>query len=110
MTGALRGIVAWWPWFAGALLALGVAAVLWRRRLRFYVRIAKALARDPRLPRPLRWLIGVGLVAKAMPVDFGVDEIALGIAALLLATRYRAVVRAVVAEQRPGPEPAPVRP
>ena len=100
----------WWVWLAVALVVVTVvAAVVLRGRLRFYLRVAKALTRDDRLPRPLRWIIGIGLVAKAMPVDFGIDEVALGLAAVLLATRYRPVVRAVVAEQRiarPDPEAA----
>lgn len=125
MSGILTGIASWWPWLAGAAAVGLVVAVLARRRIRFYIRVARALARDRRLPRWLRWLIGIGLAAKALPVDFGVDEVALGLAAAVLATRYRAVVRAVVAEQRvgapqavapsrddggPDPRPALVRP
>ena len=42
------------------------------------------------MPRPIRWLIGVSLAIKAVPVpDFGIDEIGLLIAFGMLATVYR---------------------
>ena len=101
----MTGLLAWWPWLVGAFAVFLLAGLLFRRSLRLYFRVAKALVRDERLPRPLRWTIGVGLAAKALPVDFGVDEVALGLAALLLATRYRPVFRSVVAEMRSGALP-----
>jgi hypothetical protein len=55
------------------------------------MRLAKAAATDARLPKPVRGLFIVGLAAKAMPVDFGIDEFCLGLGVLLLATRYRSV-------------------
>ena len=96
----MRHLLDWWPWLTGAAAVLVAGGLLFRRSLRFYFRVAKALTRDERLPRPLRWTVGIGLAAKALPVDFGIDEVALGVAALLLATRYRPVFRAVVAELR----------
>lgn len=96
----MRTLESWWPWLAGGVLVAAVAAVVLRRHLRLALRVAKALTRDERLPRPLRWTVAVGLAAKAMPVDFGVDELALGIAALLLVTRYRGVLQAVIADAR----------
>lgn len=53
-------------------------------------RLLKALATDPRLPRPVRWLIGASLAIKAIPFpDFGIDEVGLLIAFVLLSTVYR---------------------
>ena len=53
-------------------------------------RLLKALATDPRIPRPVRWLIGVSLAVKAVPFpDFGIDEIGLLVALVLLRTVYR---------------------
>jgi hypothetical protein len=48
------------------------------------VRAVKLLARDGRIPRPLRWLVVVGL-----PVPGPFDEAVLLIAAGLLAVFYR---------------------
>ncbi len=72
-------------------LGAAVLAVVFRGRLRRLMRLAKAVATDQRLPKPVRYLVVVGLGAKAMPIDFGVDEICLGLAVILLATRYRSV-------------------
>lgn len=53
-------------------------------------RLLKALSTDPRIPRPVRWLIGVSLAIKAVPFpDFGLDEVGLLIAFVLLSTVYR---------------------
>lgn len=61
-----------------------------KKRVRHAVRLLKAIATDPRIPRPLRWLIGVSLAVKAVPVpDFGVDEAGLLVAFVLLSTVYR---------------------
>jgi hypothetical protein len=84
-----------------------------KRRLKATLRLLKALATDERLPKPVRWLIGVSLAIKTVPVpDFGIDEIGLGIALVLLLTVYRrqfaeirADLKAADAGARGGPEP-----
>jgi hypothetical protein len=45
----------------------------------------KLLARDQRIPRPLRWLAAIGL----MPIPGPVDEAVLLLVALLLSIFYR---------------------
>jgi hypothetical protein len=49
------------------------------------VRAVRIAARDDRIPRPLRWLVGLGLLPWPGPVD----EIVLVLAAVPLATLYR---------------------
>jgi hypothetical protein len=64
-------------------------------------RLLKALATDPRIPRPVRWLIGVSLAIKAVPFpDFGIDEVGLLIAFVLLSTIYRQQFNEIRAEIR----------
>jgi hypothetical protein len=64
-------------------------------------RLLKALATDPRIPRPVRWLIGVSLAVKAVPFpDFGIDEVGLLIAFVLLSTVYRQRFNEIRAEVR----------
>jgi len=53
------------------------------------VRAVKILARDGRIPRPLRWLAAVGL----LPVPGPFDEAVLLVVALLLFVFYRPVLR-----------------
>jgi hypothetical protein len=54
------------------------------------IRLLRTLATDDRIPRPVRWLIGISLAVKAVPLpDFGIDEIGLLIAFVLLSTIYR---------------------
>jgi hypothetical protein len=61
-----------------------------KARIKRTFRLLKALATDPRIPRPVRWLIGVSLAVKAIPFpDFGIDEVGLLIAFVLLSTVYR---------------------
>lgn len=65
------------------------------------MKLTKALATDERLPRPLRWAIGVALAMKVVPVpDFGIDEIILVLIGVLLLTVYRPTFREIVAEIR----------
>lgn len=92
----------WWGWVLIALVVLTLVPALWfRAKVRFAVRVAKALATDQRLPRPLRWLIGVALAMKVVPFpDFGLDEVILVIVGILLVTAYRPTLRAVVDEIR----------
>jgi hypothetical protein len=64
-------------------------------------RLLKALATDPRIPRPVRWLIGVSLAIKAVPFpDFGIDEVGLLVAFVLLSTIYRQRFNEIRAEVR----------
>ena len=95
---------------AGAVAIVGaVLALTHRAQVRTLLAMARALATDPRIPRPVRLLIVLGLATKAMPVDFGIDELALGLAALLLVGPYRQRARAVLADARAGaavPSPA----
>jgi hypothetical protein len=95
------------PWWAWVLVAFGIATVvvaLWfRAQIRFAVKVAKALATDKRVPRPLRWAIGVALAMKVVPFpDFGVDEVILVAVGLVLVTFYRPTFRAIVTELRSG--------
>jgi hypothetical protein len=53
------------------------------------IRAVKLLARDGRIPRPLRWLVVVGL----LPVPGPVDEAILLLAAGLLFVFYRGPMR-----------------
>lgn len=100
----MRTVLHLWPYWAAAAGAAGLVALVARRRVAYWVAIAKALTTDPRLPRPLRWTVGIGLAVKAVPLpDFGIDEVALGVAALLLATRYRKVAGQIIADT---PNPA----
>ncbi len=72
-----------------------------RERARRLLDLCKILVSDPRLPRPLRWMIRAGLAVKALPMpDFGVDEILLGTAALLLMTVYRSKLQEILAERK----------
>lgn len=67
---------------------MGVLLGRWRevpsarmRRLRILVGAVGALARDPRVPRPLRWLSVMGLLPVPGPFDEAVALIALGLIA-----------------------------
>ena len=59
--------------------------------MRSLLRLLRALARDPRIPRPLRWLLLIGLLPIPGPVDEAVGLVALGLIALF----YRPVLREV---------------
>lgn len=96
--------MSWWVWvavFAGTAALLGLAALFFRGQLRFAVKVTKALATDARVPRPMRWAIGVALAMKVVPFpDFGLDEVILVIVGALLVTVYRPTFRAILAESR----------
>ena len=65
------------------------------------MKLTKALATDERLPRPMRWAIGVALAIKVVPIpDFGVDEVILIVVGALLLTVYRPIFRSVLREIR----------
>lgn len=95
------------PWWAWLLVALVVAVILgalrFRGQLRFAMKVTKAVSTDERLPKPLRWSIGVALALKVVPFpDFGIDEVILVVVAALLLTVYRSTFRAILAETRAG--------
>ena len=87
---------------AGAVAAgTAVGAWLYQPQLRFAMRVARALATDRRLPRPLRRMIAFGLAIKAVPgPDLGIDEVLLAAAGLWILVRHRATFRAIVAESK----------
>jgi len=61
-----------------------------------WLRIARALATDKRLPRGVRWLFAVALAIKAIPLpDLGIDEVLLLVGVGLLAGPYRGVWRQI---------------
>lgn len=83
--------LAHWPYLVATVAVAGVLALVFRGRVARWLRLAKAAATDPRLPRSVRWLFRIGIAVKCIPgPDFGIDEVALALGALLLATRYRA--------------------
>lgn len=72
--------------------------IAWAKRI---IRLAKALAFDPRFPRPLRWAVRLSLAIKCVPVpDFGVDEVILIGVGTILWFFYRPQLLAVIAETR----------
>ncbi len=88
---------AWWVvGLAVAVLGLSLA---FRGRVKRLVRLAKAAATDPRLPRPVRWLFRIGIAAKMFPgPDFGIDELALGLGLVLVSTKSRRTWREIRGE------------
>lgn len=101
-------LMPWWGWvliFTGVAAVLALTAVLFRRQLRFAMKVTKALATDERVPRPMRWAIGIALAMKVVPFpDFGVDEVILLVIGVLLLTIYRPTFVAIVAESRAANE------
>lgn len=75
-------------------------AILQRRRIARMIRLGKALATDPRLPRHVRWIFRASLMIKCLPLDFGVDETLMAVGAVLVAVRHREVWRAIREETR----------
>lgn len=86
-------------------VAAFAAALVFRRQLLYLVRVAKMCATDERLPRPLRWALGVALAIKVVPVpDFGIDEILLVVIGILLVTVYRPTFKEILAASRRHPQ------
>jgi hypothetical protein len=94
----------WWGWVLvglGLVSVLAALAITFRSQLMFAVRFAKTLTTDKRVPRPLRWLIGVSLAIKVVPFpDFGVDEVVLVVVGLVLVIFYRPALSAIMEETR----------
>lgn len=65
-------------------------------RLHRWIRLAKALAREKRLPRVLRWLLIFGL----LPIPGPVDEIAALLALTVVVIFYRPILRDLRARTR----------
>jgi hypothetical protein len=81
---------------------LGLVAFAFRKQLRYLIKMAKTLATDQRLPRPLRWALVLALAIKMVPIpDFGVDEVILVVIGVLLVTVYRPTFREILDESRP---------
>jgi hypothetical protein len=60
----------WWGWLPvglGLVSVLVAIAITFRPKLLFAVKFARTLLSDQRVPRPLRWLIGVSLALKVVP-------------------------------------------
>jgi hypothetical protein len=98
-----RGSVPWWGWLLVGIAVFGLVAFVFRRQLRYMVKVAKAVATDERLPRPLRRALAVALAMKVPVPDFGVDEVILVVVGLLLVTVYRPTLRAILDESRARP-------
>jgi hypothetical protein len=94
--------VPWWAWTLIVVAIVTVAiAIAFRKQLRFAMTVAKAMAKDERLPRSLRWAIGIALAIKVMPVpDFGIDEVILVVCGVLLLTVHLSTCRSIIAEIR----------
>src|SRR5579859_6610365 len=94
----------WWGWLlvgVGLVSVLVAIAITFRSQLLFAVKFARTLMSDRRVPRPLRWLIGISLAIKVVPFpDFGVDEVVLIIVGLVLVIFYRPALRAILEETR----------
>lgn len=75
-----------------------MVAIRYRVHVRYCVRVARAVANDRRIPKPLRWAIRVGLVVKCCPLDFGADELILGTCGIILFTCYRKQLAQIVSE------------
>lgn len=94
----------WWGWLLiglGVVSAVAAIAVAFRSQLRFAVRFARTLVSDRRIPRPLRWLIGISLAMKVVPFpDFGLDEVVLIVVGLVLVVFYRPALREILEETR----------
>jgi hypothetical protein len=96
--------VPWWGWLVASLGTASVAIFAMRQHIRYALRVTKALATDPRLPRGVRWGLKAALAIKMVPVpDLGIDEVMLLVIGILLVTVYRPTLRAILAESRTAP-------
>jgi hypothetical protein len=71
-----------------------------RRFLGRSIRAGKVLARDERIPKPLRWLVAIGL----LPIPGPLDEVVLLLVAPVLFAFYRGPFREAwaAADERAG--------
>lgn len=69
-------------------------------RLKILLRTLKQLVRDPRVPRPIRWLLVVGLLPIPGPFDEAVLLFALGLVAVFCRPVYRQVKAEAEAQLR----------
>jgi hypothetical protein len=94
----------WWGWLLVGLAVVSLliaVAITFRSQLLFAIKFGKTLMSDQRVPRPLRWLIGISLAIKVVPFpDFGVDEVVLIVVGLVLVIFYRPALRAILEETR----------
>lgn len=67
-------------------------------RLKILLRTLKQLVRDPRIPRPIRWLLVIGLLPIPGPFDEAVLLVALGLVAVFCRPVYRQVKAEAEAE------------
>ncbi|HET7406701.1 MAG TPA: hypothetical protein VFJ21_06140 [Mycobacteriales bacterium] len=65
------------------------------RRIRRLLSALNALARDPRIPKPVRWILVLSLLPVPGPFDEAVGLVALG----LIAVFWRPVLRDVLGRQ-----------
>lgn len=68
-------------------------------RWKLVLRTLRRLTTDPRLPRPVRWLLAIGL----LPIPGPVDEAALALAVALLFLYRRRVREILTSEILPPP-------
>jgi hypothetical protein len=72
------------------------------RRLKVLLRTLKALARDPRIPRPLRALLVIGLLPIPGPFDEAVLLLAFGLIAVFCRPIYREIKAQAAADAAPA--------
>ena len=80
-----------------------------RQGRRLVVRVAQAaaiLARDPRVPKPLRWAAALGL----LPIPGPLDEAVLMVVATIVWIFYREPLHAAWRQAGSAPHPAPPAP
>jgi hypothetical protein len=65
-------------------------------RAKEWLGIGKALVHDPRIPRPVRWALMIGLLPIPGPFDEAIALIAVGLIALF----WRPAFKQIRAEQR----------
>ncbi len=89
-----------WPWLVATVAVLGALALAFRSRVAYWLRLCKAAASDPRLPRSVRWTFRAALAVKLLPIDLGIDEGLMVVGAVLLATRHRETWKTIREELR----------
>jgi hypothetical protein len=72
-------------------------------RVKRLAKTLQALAKDPRIPRPVRWLLVLALLPIPGPVDEIIGLVALGLIALF----WRPILQEIRAQQRATPTDPP---